>query len=148
MKSTIALFLFSFVMVTTVEAAVPARCKADFIELQNRQKTKLKPQRVITVTAETDLSKLLRVEQQVVEDYKKYVMAQIPDWGLEITSRQYWDKPVGETRGYRVIVDGGDEAVATFYYRLDIGMEDVVDRLLYYTWDNESPVREWVCDGY
>ena len=133
---------------TFAETTVPTACRQDFAKLQDKQSVKLRSNRRVTVKSEADIAKLRRVEAQAVKDYRKYVDNEIPAWGFKVLSQSYRSIRQDETLGYRVIVDGGDEAVVRFYYRLDMGLEDVVDRLLYFFWDNQSPVREWICDGY
>lgn len=147
-KVAFSLLALMLTMSVHAEEKIPAQCKKDFISLQDRKSVTILPGRTVTVVAGTDLSKLRRVESQAVNDYAKYIDPEMPEWGLEITTRQYQSKDDKATLGYRVKVNGGDEAVATFYYKLDVGIYDVVDQLLYYFWDNQSPVREWVCRGY
>jgi endonuclease I len=144
----VLVILVSFLSAVSASAAGSSACHKAFGHLQNKQLVGLKPYRETTVKDEKQLKRMRDIEEHAVLDYKKYVMPQIPEWGLELSTRQYFSKENGESLGYRVEVNGGDEAVATFYYRIDIGMEDIAYQLLYYSWDNQSPVKEWVCEGH
>lgn len=141
--------LLSFVFgVVPAEAKDIEKCKRDFQYLQKKSEVALVSQEVLTVGVETDLSQKRRIVQEAVASYIKVTDSQIPDWGLEINVQQYVRKSYRETLGYKVTVNGGDEAIVDLYFKLYVGLEDVYSDLLYYVWHNQSPVREWTCERY
>lgn len=128
---------------------VPEQCRKEFVFLQNKREVSLKRTRTVTVTADTDLKALRRVEQQAVTDYQEVLEDQdIPEWGYVVTTFQYTLKKDGTTLGHKVEVDGGDESIVELYYALIVDAADVWDALLYFVWHNQSPIREWACEGY
>lgn len=123
-------------------------CKKAFGVLQNKKITKLLRPRVVAVETSQDLSKLRQVEALAVADYKKYILEEMAEWGYEITTTQYRSRALDETVGYKVEVNGGDEAIGDFYYEFKPGIEDNDYNLLYYVWHNQTPVRAWICQRY
>lgn len=146
----LSLILSSVMGVVPAQAKDVAHCKKDFAFLQNKEEVSLVRQESLTVGVETDLSKKRRIVQEAVTSYLKVTgETEIPEWGLEIEVKQYVQKSNQESLGYKVVVNGGDEAIVDLYYKLHITINEPVEsKLLYFVWHNQSPVREWACELY
>lgn len=144
----LGLIVSSVIGVVPAQAKDLAKCKKHFVALQNKKEVSLVQQEVLSVDSQTDLSKKRRIVQEAVASFLKVTGSEMPEWGLEIDVRQYVRKSDQETLGYKVQVNGGDEAIVDLYFKLHVDLEDVYSNLLYYVWHNQSPVREWSCERY
>lgn len=123
-----------------------ADCKHDFYLLQNKNEVSLKPLRQIEIKTTKDLQKLSGAELKAALNYIEYLEFQFgkeggyDDNSLFVTTRYYQSKTTNKaTLGYKIsITDGGDESNVNFYMKSD--------KILYRTWDNQSPERDWLCE--
>lgn len=146
MKALILAILFS---IATTSAF--AGCYEDFRYLQDKSKVSLKFMREVEIKSKKELKNLRSAELKAVENYIKYQDFKFDgDYSLFVKNEQYQTKDQHKSSvGYRISVnDGGDESNVRYYIKIDVGMEDVAYPILFRSWDNQSPERDFLCETY
>jgi len=135
---------------TLLSNSLMADCFEDFRALQDKKKVNLIKQREVTISSVKEIAKLRQAEQKAVKNYINYLSFKFDgDNSLHIVNQQYQNKSDKTSLGYKISVDDqGDESTVHYYIKIDVGLEDVAYPILYRSWSNQSPEKDFLCETF
>ncbi len=150
MKLTLKMTSFVLFSLTVLSQTLQAGCFEDFRLLQDKKKVNLVKMREATVHSTKEIAKLREAEQKAVKNYINYLEFKFDgENSLHLINQQYQNKADKTSLGYKISVDGqGDESTVHYYIKIDVGLEDVAYPILYRSWSNQSPEKDFLCETY